>query len=338
MSMKRDKMVLASQSPRFNQAMTLREEIMGRKLFKGGSAGPSNLKSNAKMQHFQNLSLWACTEVALPPLNALFGRHFATCQEAAGMPRDPSLFQCERATPKVVEEEEEGGGHGGGLTGRGSSRDSRYLLRDHKCESILQPGYNCTVRVEKPRGKMRRKRKIPNVPSKNNVIYTCHFCSHRNQMRGTPRGHVEELIASKQKPDPESKSMSSIPSDNLPKISKTMNISRKTVETGSSKDGDFLSSKNSAVHQDCVNVIHDENSPQHRGKTLLLEGKKKKRRRSEAKNLQKTEDKTTLLDAGSSGSSRKKKKSWSSLREIAEKNEKEKREFIANLKVPFFLG
>ncbi|KAK9134391.1 hypothetical protein Syun_013721 [Stephania yunnanensis] len=302
MSMKRDKMVLASQSPRFNQAMTLREEIMGRKLFKGGSAGPSNLKSNAKMQHFQNLSLWACTEVALPPLNALFGRHFATCQEAAGMPRDPSLFQCER------------------------------------CESILQPGYNCTVRVEKPRGKMRRKRKIPNVPTKNNVIYTCHFCSHRNQMRGTPRGHVEELIASKQKPDPESKSMSSIPSDNLPKISKTTNISRKTVETVSSKDGDFLISKNSAVHQDCVNVIHDENSPQHRGKTLLLEGKKKKRRRSEAKNLQKTEDKTTLLDAGSSGSSRKNKKSWSSLREIAEKNEKEKREFIANLKVPFFLG
>ncbi|KAK9110570.1 hypothetical protein Sjap_018630 [Stephania japonica] len=299
--MKRDKMILASQSPRINQAMTLREEVMGRKLFKG-RAGPSNPKSNAKMQHFRNLSLWASTEVALPPLTALFGRHFATCQEAAGMPRDPSLFQCQR------------------------------------CESFLQPGSNCTVRVEKSRGKTRRKRKRPNVPTKNNVIHTCHFCSHRNLIKGTPRGHVEELIASKQNADSELKPMSSIPSENLPNISETKNILRKAVEKISSKDGNFLISKNSVAHLDRANVICDENSLQHRGKTVLLDGKKRKRNQSGAKNSKKTEDETALLDAGSCGSSRKRKKSWSSLREIAENNEKEKREFVANLKVPFFLG
>ncbi|KAK9123131.1 hypothetical protein Sjap_012733 [Stephania japonica] len=109
-----------------------------------------------------------------------------------------------------------------------------------------------------------------------------------------PIGQVEELIALKQKPASELKFMSSIPSNNLPKISEVENTFKKEMEMLSSRDTDFPISKNSSVHQNHVNVIRDENSPQYRVRTLLSEGKKRKRRQSEDKNSQKAEDKMTI--------------------------------------------
>ncbi|KAL2238222.1 UNVERIFIED_CONTAM: hypothetical protein Sindi_1013900, partial [Sesamum indicum] len=68
------------------------------------------------------------------------------------------------------------------------------------CESILQPGDNCTVRIEKNMSKSRCRRKKSSLTTQNNVVYRCHFCSHRNVMRGTPKGYVKEICPPNAKP------------------------------------------------------------------------------------------------------------------------------------------
>ncbi|KAJ8555770.1 hypothetical protein K7X08_013266 [Anisodus acutangulus] len=98
---------------------------------------------------------------AIPPLGAFFGQRLAASAELLGVPPDPSCFTCQR------------------------------------CESILQVGYNCTTRIEKNKRKARKKRKTSGVPPKNCVVYECHFCSHRNLKRGTPRGYVKKLYPAK---------------------------------------------------------------------------------------------------------------------------------------------
>nr|XP_016506513.1 PREDICTED: uncharacterized protein LOC107824277 [Nicotiana tabacum] len=66
-----------------------------------------------------------------------------------------------------------------------------------RCESILQSGYNCSVRIEKNKRKGRNRRKKPGIPQKNYVVYECHFCSHRNLKRGTPSGYMKDLYPAK---------------------------------------------------------------------------------------------------------------------------------------------
>ena len=68
-----------------------------------------------------------------------------------------------------------------------------------RCGSVLQPGYNCTVRIEKNTSKARHMRKRPIVPTQNNVVNRCHFCSYPNLLRGTPRGHMKEICPPKPK-------------------------------------------------------------------------------------------------------------------------------------------
>lgn len=69
----------------------------------------------------------------------------------------------------------------------------------NRCETILQPGDNCTVRIEK----YTQKKKKKNVSKKygflvqNNVVYTCWFCSYENVMVGTSKGHVKNLVGSR---------------------------------------------------------------------------------------------------------------------------------------------
>ncbi|OVA14055.1 RNAse P [Macleaya cordata] len=163
-------------------SMTLREQINGRKNHNkaaaaggrgGGSGGSNNVRSVLKLKHLQNLALWAGGDASIPSLGALFGQRLASCGESMGIPLDPSLFPCQR------------------------------------CESILQPGCNCTVRIEKNGSKMKRRRKKSSIPPQNNVVYTCHFCSHRNVKRGTPKNHMKEILPSKPKPVAELKQVSS---------------------------------------------------------------------------------------------------------------------------------
>ncbi|KAM7491374.1 hypothetical protein LguiA_034295 [Lonicera macranthoides] len=124
-----------------------------------------NAKTMLKLEHIKNLAVWASGEASIPSLGAFFGHRLAASTEALGIQPDPSLFTCQR------------------------------------CESVLQPGYNCTIRIEKNRAKRRRCKK-PNLSSQNNVVYNCHFCSHRNLIRGTPLGHMRAIRPRKAKASP----------------------------------------------------------------------------------------------------------------------------------------
>ncbi|MCL7029548.1 hypothetical protein MKW94_014112 [Papaver nudicaule] len=63
------------------------------------------------------------------------------------------------------------------------------------CESILQSGSNCNVRIEKNGLKKKEKRrKNSSVPPQNSVVYACNFCSHRNLKRGTSKNHMKEIL------------------------------------------------------------------------------------------------------------------------------------------------
>lgn len=67
------------------------------------------------------------------------------------------------------------------------------LLLSNRCETVLEPGQNCTIRIEKNRQKRRQGSKKTKIFTKNNVVYTCHVCSHRNIQGGTPEGYLKEI-------------------------------------------------------------------------------------------------------------------------------------------------
>ncbi|KAK1283567.1 hypothetical protein QJS10_CPB21g00454 [Acorus calamus] len=67
-----------------------------------------------------------------------------------------------------------------------------------RSETILQPGYNCTVRTERGTHKARQ-HKGSTVPMQNGVVYTCKFCSHRNLKRGGTKGYAKEISTAKMK-------------------------------------------------------------------------------------------------------------------------------------------
>nr|GFB24377.1 hypothetical protein [Tanacetum cinerariifolium] len=115
----------------------------------------TNVKSSLKLQHIKDLAVWASHDAAIPSLGAFFGHHFAASTEALGSPIDPSLLTCQR------------------------------------CESMLHPGFNCTIRIEKNKTNSRHKgKKTANHP-RNNIVYTCNFCSHRTMKRGTPQNRSQ---------------------------------------------------------------------------------------------------------------------------------------------------
>ncbi|CAI9766811.1 unnamed protein product [Fraxinus pennsylvanica] len=127
----------------------------------GKKHGNLNAQTMLKLDYMKEIAIWASVEAKIPPLGALYGRQLAASYEALGIPPDPSLFFCER------------------------------------CESILEPGQNCTIRIEKNKAKTKRRRKKMKISTKNNVVYTCNFCSYRNIVRGTPEGYMKEISQSK---------------------------------------------------------------------------------------------------------------------------------------------
>ncbi|KAL5723334.1 hypothetical protein ACHQM5_006745 [Ranunculus cassubicifolius] len=248
----------------------------------------TDVKSMLKMQHLQNLSVWAGNEASMSSYAAFLGNRFGTFREANEIPLDPSLVPCQ------------------------------------KCESILRPGFNCTVRVETNDGKARRRRNRVYVPPKNIVVYTCHFCSHRNVKKGTPKRHMKEILASKQKPTLESESSSK----GAINESKKVIVSETVLDQKSDEGGPrpFITPE--------VGVESSPVTP----KLLLLEGKKKRRRKSLLKDEVGDENKSVTPDVEKTvgESSRKKRKGWSSLKEIAENSASNNRN-ITNLSLPFFI-
>ncbi|KAJ1690606.1 hypothetical protein LUZ63_014761 [Rhynchospora breviuscula] len=112
----------------------------------------ADVASILKLQHLKRVATWASGPGQIPPLGSILGQHLAATAEASGLPLDPSSFLCQ------------------------------------KCETILCPGFNCTIRIKNNIKKGRQ--------AQNNVVYTCHFCRHENLKRGTPKGTVKSLLAS----------------------------------------------------------------------------------------------------------------------------------------------
>ncbi|PIA63283.1 hypothetical protein AQUCO_00200953v1 [Aquilegia coerulea] len=260
----------------------------------------ADVKSVLVMKHLQNLALWAGGEASMPSYAAFLGNRLATCEETTGVSLDPSLFPCQ------------------------------------KCEAVLQPGFNCTVRIETNGAKVRRRGNKLYIPTKNIVIYTCHFCSFRNMKKGTPKHHMKELFVSKLKSGTEvgSTSKQKLVSSKIATIG-SKQISKKVVEQTPTSN---FNPSSLVMPQEPAKEIPVGNSPI--TPKSLLEGKKKKRKKSGSAVKEQVDNENRNLTPNAEKvvgeSSRKRRKGWSSLKEIAESGGSNNLN-ITNLPLPFFL-
>ncbi|BAT92048.1 hypothetical protein LR48_Vigan05g171600 [Vigna angularis] len=247
--------------------ISLREEATG----KIQTKATTNTKSKLRFDHLKNLAVWASTsDPLIPSLGAFYGHQFATFGEANGIPPDSSLITCQR------------------------------------CETVLEPGFNSTVRIEKNKSKVRHKKKKSGSITQNNVVYKCHFCLHQNLRRGTPKGHIKGIYPSKDK-----SRLETIPPSKF-LTSGTSELEKDTVSNGEINE---------------INVF-----PSSTNTVSLTEGRKRKQDSLLSKNAIKT-TKEVAKSAGTS--SKRRRKSWTSLKEIAQKNEQNSQ--IANFTIPFIL-
>lgn len=183
-----------------------------------------------------------------------------------------------------------------------------------RCETILKPGFNCNVRIEKVSAnkKKRNRCKKSNIClPQNNVVYHCNFCSHRNLKRGTAKGQMKEIYPFKPKT---ARSL-------RPKIKKEMTVPQ---EIQSSR----LSSPETSV-KDQV----EENSVGDTPKPMMLTLERDRRIRK-PKSKKPIEPESSVPEKTVGGSNKRKRKSWTSMKEIAETNKSSK---PGNLKIPFLL-
>nr|GMD75166.1 Ribonuclease P protein component 4 like [Ipomoea batatas] len=307
---------------------------------KGNKQSHVNAKLMLKLEHIKNLAVWASGEASIPSLGAFFGNRLAASSEALGLPPEPSLFSCQR------------------------------------CESVLQPGYNCTVRVEKNDAKARRRNKKPRNSPQNYVVYNCQFCSHRNLRRGTARGYLKQICPPKDRPSTKvehpkssttksSKPMTCPPKDRPstkvehPKSSTTKSSEPMTVAASNNKDskidivtspeivqGDHMDSKidivtsPEIVQGDHIALPADEPStPSLRMDISLLDSKRKRRNKSGLKKPVESESISTATDVDQAicTSNKRKRKSWVTLKEMAQSSGQDKSTQFSNISVPFFL-
>ncbi|KAL2611417.1 hypothetical protein R1flu_023109 [Riccia fluitans] len=111
-----------------------------------------------KVQYLAKVAEWAATTV--PNLGAFFGQRMAAASEALAIPPPTSYALCQR------------------------------------CETVLQVGENCSVRVSKAPKKWRKsKSKGVDAGVKNAIVYHCHFCKFGNKTPGTAKGHVKTKLS-----------------------------------------------------------------------------------------------------------------------------------------------
>lgn len=161
----------------------------------------------------------------------------------------------------------------------------------NRCESILQPGKNCTILIDMNKSKGRRRWKISNPTVENVIIYRCHFCSHQNLIRGTPKGYVKATLNSEK-----------------PRENQHSSGCRKVKSNASLPlDGQNLERNSPATTLPTVSLS-------------VLDLKRRKRNRSSAKKVGEPRISSAAEDLESSiqVSSKRREKSWPSLKEIAE--------------------
>ncbi|RLM69513.1 uncharacterized protein C2845_PM17G01590 [Panicum miliaceum] len=116
--------------------------------------------SMLRVRHLQRLAAWAGAEARVGPVAVLLGHRLAASVEAAGVPLGAATFLCQR------------------------------------CETVLKPGFNCTVRIRNKRNKARRQKK--SNCCQNSVSYACHFCGDQNLILGSGKGVVKSLLPSRE--------------------------------------------------------------------------------------------------------------------------------------------
>ena len=196
----------------------------------------------------------------------------------------------------------------------------------NRCESILQPGNNCTVRIEKNnklKGRHRRKRSKAIV--QNNIVYRCHFCSHQNMMRGTPKGYVKEICPPKPKPAPSFKKVR----ENHP----SSGNATATVECIGMDSSALLPLDGQDLEESSLAT------PLPKPGLSLLDSKRRKRNRSGVKNVDEPPISSAAADMEKStqASSKRRKRTWTSLKEIAESGGQDAGTKFTNSTVPFFI-
>ncbi|KAK6926269.1 Ribonuclease P subunit, Rpr2/Snm1/Rpp21 [Dillenia turbinata] len=265
--------------------VTMRQEAGGRMKH----VTNHNPKVMLKMDHLQKLAVWASGEASLPSLGALFGHRLAALGESLGVPTVASLFSCQR------------------------------------CESILQPGYNCIICIEANKAKARRHNKASNKSAQNNVVYTCGYCSHRNMKRGTPRGYIKEICP------PKAKSSSDI---------KCLNATSKKPSTSKGEVNEMEEMASPTLPRDApAPVTNSPTTSSVSRPTSLLDRNKRRRKRSGPKKSDEHENDSATGDAEQvlPSSKKRRRKSWTSLKEIAEQGEHDNCSSITNFTIPFLL-
>lgn len=74
-----------------------------------------------------------------------------------------------------------------------------YLLAlSFRCETVLRPGHNCIIRIEKTKTKKQEHPRCKQLqpPAQNNIVYHCNFCLHKNVKGGTRKSYMKELYSS----------------------------------------------------------------------------------------------------------------------------------------------
>ncbi|XP_050369888.1 uncharacterized protein LOC126787993 isoform X2 [Argentina anserina] len=280
---------------------------------RGGAKSASNTTINPKavlkLEHLQRLALWSGGEASIPSLGALFGQKLASTQEALQVPPDPSLVSCQR------------------------------------CETILQPGFNCTIRIEKNRAKARRRSKKPAnfTFTQNNVVYTCHFCSERNVKRGTSRGHMEAICPPKIKKASDFKPAKSISQTFVtPKKSTARDNNVGKLQTRTPTVDAEVSTVNKCTTSSTLEeenpILDIPTTPMVKPVITLLDSKRKRKNKSASKKQAEPENSLAApenADNSASTTNKRRRKSWTSLKELAERNEQKKN--ISDLSIPFFM-
>ncbi|KZV31540.1 hypothetical protein F511_07391 [Dorcoceras hygrometricum] len=253
-------------------------------------------RTMCRIEHLRNLALWAATEACIPSLGAFFGQRLAASAEAVGVRPDSSLFFCER------------------------------------CESILHPGQNCTVRVKKNKSNKQRGHKKSDIARQKNVIYYCHFCCHRNLMRRTPKGYIQEISPSKTKRTSSFNAANHVVERSTSPTQDTPLVSPTAVEASKKMDAVAF-----PITETRRLEPSSPSTPLLTAGLSLLDAKMRKRKRRSAKQVTEPEGSSTAAAADKSicTSSKRRRKSWTSLKEIAQNAENDTIKKFTNLTIPF---
>ncbi|MCL7038925.1 hypothetical protein MKW94_030923 [Papaver nudicaule] len=196
------------------------------------------------------------------------------------------------------------------------------------CDSILQSGSNCNVRIEKNGLKKKEKRrKNSSVPPQNSVVYACNFCSHRNLKRGTSKNHMKEILPPRPKKVKSDEKRLNLVKPKADECKLDMNVEAivcpenvsglkedGTAQICSGSDRRRAEAKAPDMNPVVGNVDSEKSlaTPSNKTRLLLLDSKRRKRTKSHNKQVA-TESNSTTTDA-EKVSTNSNKRRWKSLK------------------------